>query len=50
MWDNLQLDGDLSWFISALQNDTAIGVADGSYNRPVGQFVSGAGWILDNII
>ena len=45
MWEQVQQEGgDISWLVEALQNNTAVLVTDGSYDRECAPSVSGAGW------
>ena len=47
MWtDIVNEGGDLDWVVTALRNGTGIWVTDGSYNKKMAQFVSGAGWVF----
>ena len=47
MWDDLSVDNNsFDWIAEALQNGTAIVVADGSYHWDRAPLISGTGWIL----
>ncbi|KAL7535345.1 hypothetical protein ACHAXR_006437 [Thalassiosira sp. AJA248-18] len=47
MWTNIRNEGcDLQWVKDAMEEGTGIWVTDGSYNKKIAPFVSGAGWLF----
>ena len=47
MWTNIRNEGgNLQWVKEAIEGGTGIWVTDGSYNKKIAPFVSGAGWIF----
>ena len=47
MWSNVRNEGpNLRWVVRAISNGTAVWVTDGSYNRSVAPYTSGAGWLV----
>ena len=50
MWDQFHLDdpssADLTWLVTAIRNNTAVWVTDGSFDRKRAPTVSSAGWIV----
>ena len=51
MWDYIEGEhDDMSWIATALHDESAVMVTDGSYNRVLAPTISGAGWVLVSTI